>query len=158
MWRHLIHTPLKADLKMMASGSILDILARAFAVNDRTGLPFLFVFLKRPNSPVCVVQSLSTTSNFSRQEFLTSFPNNLSRTPSVGSSYIRTVAPFYFDQRTSCLPTMCPPSTTIPCTSLPHAAEDIKLPSAEAEDVMHPRTCYILEEMKEARPYQGSNH
>ncbi len=71
---------------MMASGSILDILARAFAVNDRTGLPFLFVFLKRPNSPVCVVQSLSTTSNFSRQDFLISFPDYLSRKPSVGSS------------------------------------------------------------------------
>ncbi len=34
---------------------------------------------------------------------------------------------------------MCPPSTTIPCTPLPHAAEEIKLPSAEAEDIMHPR-------------------
>ncbi len=78
MLTHLI------DLKMMASDSILDILARAFAVNDCTGLPFLIVFLKRSNSPVCV-QSLSTTSNFSRQDFLISFPDYLSRKPSVGS-------------------------------------------------------------------------
>ncbi len=34
---------------------------------------------------------------------------------------------------------MCPPSTTIPYTPLPHAAEEIKLPSAEAEDVMFTR-------------------
>ena len=71
---------------MMASGSILDILARAFAVNDRTDFPFLFVLLKRPNSPMCVMQSLFTTSAFSRQDFLISFPDYLSRTPSVGCS------------------------------------------------------------------------
>jgi len=70
---------------MMASNSILDILARAFAVNDRTGLLFLFVFLKRSNSSMCVMQSLFITSNFSRQDFLISFPNYLSRTSSVDS-------------------------------------------------------------------------
>ena len=40
---------------------------------------------------------------------------------------------------------MCLPSTTIPCTPLPHAAEEIKLPSAEAEDVMHPRNSSSLD-------------
>ena len=71
---------------MMASGPVLVILARAFAVNGRTGFPFLFVLLKRPNSPMCMVQFLSTTSIFSRQEFLISFPDYLSHTTSVGSS------------------------------------------------------------------------
>ncbi len=33
---------------------------------------------------------------------------------------------------------MCSSSIIIPCTSLPHAAEEIKLPFAEVEDVMHP--------------------
>ncbi len=70
---------------MMISNSILDILTRAFAVNDRTGLFFLFVFLKRSNFSMCVMQSLFTTSNFSRQDFLISFSNYLSRTSSVDS-------------------------------------------------------------------------
>ena len=34
---------------------------------------------------------------------------------------------------------MCSPSTTIPCTPLPHPVEEIKLPSIETEDVMHSR-------------------
>lgn len=75
---------LKVNLKRMISDSILDILTRAFAVNDRTDLLFLFVFLKRSNSLVRV-QSLFITSNFSRQDFLISFSNYLSHKPSVDS-------------------------------------------------------------------------
>jgi len=70
---------------MMISDSILDVLTRAFAVNDCTDLLFLFVFLSIQIS-LCVMQSLFITSNFSRQDFLISFSNYLSRKPSVDSS------------------------------------------------------------------------
>ncbi len=76
---------LKVNLKMMISDSILDILTHALAINDRTDLLFLFVFLKRSNFLVCVMQSLFITSNFSRQDFLISFSNYLSRKRSVDS-------------------------------------------------------------------------
>lgn len=70
----------------MISDSILDILTRVFALNDRIDLLFLFVFLKRSNFSMYVMQSLFITSNFSKQDFLISFSNYLSHTSSVDSS------------------------------------------------------------------------
>jgi len=70
----------------MISNFILNILTCVFAVNNHTDLFFLFVFLKRSNFSMCVMQSLFITFNFSKQDFLISFSNYLSHTSSVDSS------------------------------------------------------------------------
>jgi len=77
---------LKVDLKIMILNSILNILTCVFAVNNHTDLFFLFVFLKRSNFFMCVMQSLFIIFNFSREDFLISFLNYLSHKSSVDSS------------------------------------------------------------------------